>query len=306
MSEFVGVLSLLSSPTNLKREAIMFRRLAIPELSVLLAFSEISPYRNTDALNDLHWLIEQQIVFEPEEYQEETSPLDIEEYREYLALENEHLEESENVWLNEQVHIMKRLRQSADHRDKALEYYIRRLCVQMRFRSNIDAHPILRQDLHELADSITRKGDVTQVVINALPVPDDLTPWEYILEFKKDPDSESKFANIRNWINEVAREQVPRNEIEDRIQSALADYQAHMTMHGIKINLGTLKTFVVTEAGLLAEASMLGVAGLLGLGGMLATPLFLLKQRKVNLLEAELNAPGKELAYIIKARETFI
>ncbi|MBK9210482.1 MAG: hypothetical protein IPL71_20250 [Anaerolineales bacterium] len=34
-------------------------------------------------------------------------------------------------------------------------------------------------------------------------------------------------------------------------------------------------------------------------------PLFALKKRQINLMEAELNAPGREMSYIIKARDTF-
>lgn len=37
----------------------------------------------------------------------------------------------------------------------------------------------------------------------------------------------------------------------------------------------------------------------------LPEPLFVFKKRQINLMEAELNAPGKEMAYIIKTRDTF-
>jgi hypothetical protein len=304
MSEFIGVLSLLSPAISLKREAIIFRRLAIPELSFLLEFAEASPWRSPDRLNELLWLIDQGIVFEPEELQEERNLLEVEEYKKLLALEHKHLDESENVWLNEQANIIKRLNQSAYHSDKAYEYYIRRLCVQMRLH-NMDAHPILREDLCDFSESSAHKSDVVQVIVNELPIPDDLTPWDYIIEFQNDPDTERKFANIRNWMDEIAQAKISRSDVEDKLRSALSDYQEHMRLHRIKTNLGTLKTFIVTEVSLLAEAGLLGLTGRTGLVGMISAPFFLLKQRKVKLLEGELNALGRELAYIIKARETF-
>ena len=40
--------------------------------------------------------------------------------------------------------------------------------------------------------------------------------------------------------------------------------------------------------------------------GKAAEALFSLKRRRVALLEGELAAPGSEVAYIVKARETFV
>jgi len=34
-------------------------------------------------------------------------------------------------------------------------------------------------------------------------------------------------------------------------------------------------------------------------------PLFVLRKQKISLMEAELNAPGRKLAYVIKAKEVF-
>jgi hypothetical protein len=38
---------------------------------------------------------------------------------------------------------------------------------------------------------------------------------------------------------------------------------------------------------------------------MIANPLYSIKQRRIELTSAELKAPGKELAYIIKSNESF-
>lgn len=42
------------------------------------------------------------------------------------------------------------------------------------------------------------KCDVVDVAINALPVSDDSTPWEQIVEYRSDPDSISKFLALRH------------------------------------------------------------------------------------------------------------
>jgi hypothetical protein len=62
----------------------------------------------------------------------------------------------------------------------------------------------------------------------------------------------------------------------------------------MKANVGTFETVFVA----LADAATLDF-------GKAARGLFSIKHRQVSLLEGELTSPGKEVAYIVKARETF-
>lgn len=71
-----------------------------------------------------------------------------------------------------------------------------------------------------------------------------------------------------------------------------------MWLHRMKTNVGTLETVVTTTAEFLGDLVSFK-------WGKAAEALFSLKRRHVVLLEGELTAPGSEVAYIVKARETF-
>ena len=71
-----------------------------------------------------------------------------------------------------------------------------------------------------------------------------------------------------------------------------------MQLHRMKTNVGTLETIVTTTAEVFGDLASFK-------WGKAAEALFSLKRRNVALLEGELTAPGNEVAYIVKARETF-
>ena len=50
-------------------------------------------------------------------------------------------------------------------------------------------------------DNAVQPGDVVEVVIPRLPQPDELTPWDKILEFKNDPETKALLLSLRAWIH---------------------------------------------------------------------------------------------------------
>jgi hypothetical protein len=71
-----------------------------------------------------------------------------------------------------------------------------------------------------------------------------------------------------------------------------------MKYHKIKANTETLEILVKTPLEIIENLVKLKLS-------KLTDPFFALKKKQLMLMEAEINAPGKELAYIIKSRETF-
>jgi hypothetical protein len=161
-----------------------------------------------------------------------------------------------------------------------------------------DAYPVLPRTIPIAQDSPTIKSDVIRLIINAMPIPDDSTAWEQILEYRRDPDSRRKLLALRKWITDVSRRALKPAEVEEELEFLLGEYQAHLNLHRIKTNARTLETLVVTGA----ET----VAGLLTFEwGRAARALFSLKNRQVTLLEGELALPGREVAFVMKAKERF-
>lgn len=135
-------------------------------------------------------------------------------------------------------------------------------------------------------------------MLKAFPLPDDSVPWEQIIDFRNDPDSFGKFMAIRSWMSDVAKSNLSPIEIEQKIEWLLHEYQHHMKVHKMKISASTLETVVVSVAEFTENLVKLNF-------GKAAKALFAIKNKKVQLLEAELKAPGREIALIANANETF-
>ena len=88
-------------------------------------------------------------------------------------------------------------------------------------------------------------------------------------------------------------------EIVQELEFLRREYERHMHVHKMNTNRGTLETLVTVSAEV-AE-NLIKVKW----GRKLAKLPFLLKERKIRLLEAELNAPGQEIALVAKAHAVF-
>lgn len=96
----------------------------------------------------------------------------------------------------------------------------------------------------------------------------------------------------------MARAELTPAEVDEKLEYLIDQYQKHMKLHRMKTNVGTLETIVTMGAEVLGDLASFK-------WGKAAQALFSLKRREVALLEGELTSPGNEVAYIVKARETF-
>ena len=144
----------------------------------------------------------------------------------------------------------------------------------------------------------TVRQDVMDVVLASFPEPDEATPWEQIVEFRSDPDTRTQLLALRRWMSRVAQQDLSATEIADEIEWLVSEYQAHMRLHRMKITMGAVETVVTATAEALENVTKLRF-------GAVAKSVFFLKHRTIQLIEAERQAPGRELAYIIRARDHF-
>jgi hypothetical protein len=279
----------------LKREALMFNRICIPTLHASFFSNDLVYKQSPHAIEELQWLLEQGVVFEPEKVTREDGMLWDAEQLTSILVKTKFGKEDLEVINTEAI-------------SKTILLFAgigtRMHTIKFRMEGVKDAYPVLNS-FHATFHDAEAKSDVLEVVINELPVPDERTPWEQIIEFRSDPDSQNKFLKLKNWVNEIAQMKLNPNEVEDKLKSLISDYQAHMNIHKIKTRLDTLKTIVLVEAGFITGGWFTGLGVVSGIIGMITTPLYTIKQRQISLLEEEQKAPGKEIAYIVKARESF-
>jgi hypothetical protein len=141
-------------------------------------------------------------------------------------------------------------------------------------------------------------GDVHSIIITALPQPDETTSLERIVEFREDPLSKSKLLGLRRWASKLTKLDMSPIEVAQELEWLLHEYEGHIRLQKMKVVKGTIET-IVTVAAEIAEDLVKIKWGKLG-----KLP-FLLSHKKIALLESELSAPGREIAYVSHAREWF-
>ncbi len=327
MKEFIGI----RTPTSfgwhpsLKRDALIFDKVAIFNIAdvftTLVGREHLISHNKEDVdffTQEVRWLIDKEMVFEL------ISNVDAHKLDEEGLMSNEHYakEYAKFKTIGDRLHEMTLTDWKKSEAAKKVglpspqlpkDYltlveqqgflWARLEALRLRLTQQIDACPIVSKPLvipalPAIESEKSSRSDVIQIAVKTIPVPSESVSWEQILEYRSDPDSKSKFLALRHWMSEVARAELTPAEVEEKLEYLIDQYQRHMKLHRMKTNVGTLETVVTTGAEFFGNLASFQ-------WGKAAQALFSLKKREVALQEAELSAPGKEIAYIVKTRETF-
>ncbi len=281
---------------NLKRPALLFDRIKIAHLNGVLEFlGRLGTETELALRSELDWLIAREMVTAPD-------------FEPYLV-----------------DHFRLAASEYPAGMPKAFEYCCEMTDLQMLIRlakvpdadvvllcSTIPRHMTL---VAEAVNEGLRKGlamklpvspaaersptqEVIQIVLKSFPLPRDDTPWEKILEFREDAVSQNQRWALRRWMRKVAQQDISPVELEEEIEWLTNEYHGHMRLHDLKTSIGTLESIIVGSGELLENVMKLRF-------GEIAKSLFSVQHKRIELAEAERAAPGRELAYIVKARRAF-
>jgi hypothetical protein len=279
----------------LKREALMFNTICVPSLKTRF-FQSNYLYKNAKhILDELDWLMDKGIVRETPKPPagDDTLAEDVDNF--VTAFIRSYLDKDES-----QIRIMKPIEQGI----RAFgEIDARYHTLKLREEGLKEVYPVVAFGLK--GKESEAKSNVIDIVIESLPTPHEDTPWEQIYDLRADPDTHRKFLALKTWMNDVAKMNLEPNEVKDKLESLLAEYEAHMKLHRVKTGMDSFKTILLSEIGIGTAGWLTGYAALAGLGGIVGAALFTIKMRQITLLEEEKKAPGKEVAYIVKVNETF-
>ena len=129
------------------------------------------------------------------------------------------------------------------------------------------------------------------------------TAWEQILEFRSDERVQAFHRALRAWILAAGTSEKPVGVVAGEIELALAQYALYMKEYRIARAMGTLQAVIKGAA--LGAVAGIGINEAAAIVGSVGSVVVTLRRRQADLLQAELTAPGAELAYISKARERF-
>ena len=322
MKKFVGVTHCGGQQLFIpKRELLIFDQIAIIGLYEGIRWLRESIHSDPYIADELEWLLQQGMIFEPKKsidprmkkikefkYFFEMAAKNIKKYKKELLYYPTWItyENGKTKYIEPKLEPKKLKHKKISSFRKFLEYYegmqlflTRCICIQLAILDQIDAFPMI-QIPDKIKHSIfsAKKSDVIQITLQNLPILDEKTPWEDIVEFREDPDTKSKFLALRNWMSEVARAKLSSSEIEEKIEWLLHKYQRIIEIHKLKFKKGVLETVITSGAEFIEDLIKLRFS-------KVAKQLFSIKRRKIELMEAEMKAPGREISYIIKAREKF-
>ena len=131
------------------------------------------------------------------------------------------------------------------------------------------------------------------VALDAMPIPGNSCAWQDILDFKA--EMHDKQWAFRRFLNTLATKQQTESEIRDDLEWSINEYSKAMDRLKLKRSVGRLETYVIPGVEAL-ESFKLSTA----LRNVAA-----IKKRKLELLECEANAVGRECAYVFDARQRF-
>lgn len=187
-----------------------------------------------------------------------------------------------------------------NHNISELEVFnsnLRKLLQICRF-NGLNVYPVFNNSLPLIDKKVAHKEEVLFVLLKNIPTPSEDTSYEQIKDFFQDPDSKEKMVRLKDWVNELTSMKSSFIELQEKIDFLINEYRSHMALHKIKNQAGAFETVVQGTAEMM-EAAVSGKFS------KIVSPLFAAKHQQIAMLESEMNAPGRKLAYIIKTQDEF-
>ncbi len=181
---------------------------------------------------------------------------------------------------------------------RIFSYLTRAIAHSIEYKESVTAIPLLAWSDYSFNLLSIRKSIAISVVINHIPIPDNNTPWEQIIEYRNDTKNQESLLALRRWISKISREAYSAAEIEEEIEWLINEFQQNMKLKRIQANSESLETIVKAPLELAEDLVKLKFS-------KIPEPFFALRKRKISLMEAELTSPGKEIAFLINTNRFF-
>lgn len=161
--------------------------------------------------------------------------------------------------------------------------------------SDAECTPLLMTNLMSKSKSEQNRQDTLSVILNNIPTISSDISISQLREFKADQDAKDKFLALRNFMITLSKESLTEFEMHERVEYLLNEYKQQLKLHKAKLEHSTLETILITTAEVLENIAQLKFST--ALKAMLDVD-----KKHIELLEAERNFVGREVAYIHKIK----
>ena len=142
------------------------------------------------------------------------------------------------------------------------------------------------------------RAEVIEVVLANLPVPDDSHALPDVLAFREEARSQGLIQGLRVWINDMASGKLTGFEVSDKLEDLVSRYERTLAVEKMQRDTGVVETLVTTTAEVAESLVKFNWS-------TAAKRLFEVRRKQIDLMKAEMTLPGREVAYLVKAREQF-
>lgn len=172
----------------------------------------------------------------------------------------------------------------------------RSLAAGIRERYRCSAVALLNDP--EIHSGDLRLESTIRVILGQLPLPSPETSWDAIWAWREDDAARRMYARLRVWMNRATRNHESTRETLDELAAQLADYQTYMSLHHRNMRHSRIEVVLTTTAEVLESIVTFQWS-------TAVRRLLDLRRAEMSLLAAELDAPGREIAYIDAVQQKF-
>ncbi len=142
---------------------------------------------------------------------------------------------------------------------------------------------------------------VLNIIMSQLPVLDNSDiNIDALVDFLKDEQTQVKRRRLFSWQNDIENKiesgSLKLEHLPDLIATLIDDYKSHVELSELNYKYGKIEVLLVVVSNILSGLTLLGLP-------TAVKNLIEFKKRKVELLKSEIEAPGRELAYIAYAHK---
>jgi len=137
---------------------------------------------------------------------------------------------------------------------------------------------------------------IYEIAVDGLPIPE-LTSWQEILEFKDQTEIQQRLLAFHVWVSDISKVGLTKVDMTDKIGHLKNEYIEALKVAKKSHYPGFFRCLLVGTAALVENCAKFR-------GKDLAEGAFKISETTGRLLEAERNAPGRELSYLIEVSKS--
>jgi hypothetical protein len=100
--------------------------------------------------------------------------------------------------------------------------------------------------IEDVPESLARIHTVLSIVLKRLPAPSEKLPLEDLIGFKRDPDTQYKFARFWHWTQTISNSSSNKAEVQEEIDWLVTDYSTHLKQLTKEVNYQRAEVLVAT------------------------------------------------------------